>query len=92
MKCRHRNLLIQKKQMSAMVLGLTFCAPSQYQAMRNKYIHGQIKVWKAIYKISKINTIFIIDMLQKIPLVTASVYVKVLQCIRLFYSLLFLKE
>lgn len=64
-----------------------FGHPKQLHVRSTK---AQTNRWKAIYKIpktiSKINTIFIIDMLQKIPLVTASVCVKVLQCIRQFYS------
>lgn len=61
--------------MKATVLGLALYSIT-ISGHDKQYIQDKIKGWKAIYKISKINTIFIIDMLQKIPLVPASVYVK----------------
>ena len=53
MKCRHCNLLIQKKQMSAMVLGLTLCAASQYQAMTNNTYKIKLKNGKQYTKFQR---------------------------------------
>lgn len=67
MKCKDIGSF-QQNRLKRQVLGVCSFPVLQHWAGQTQYRREKKKAGKAMYKISKINTIFIIDMLQnKVP-------------------------